>query len=145
MDNLELIVFNVGHGLSVALVERPANYVVLVDLGASTGFTPLKHLSLKLKLRPDILYITHPHGDHITDVDAALLDSFKPLSINYQSYDWQDVIDKEKPELRDTVRNYQRLISKVPFGNYAGSGSLRVWQRDGPCDGTQLHPQQPSP
>lgn len=128
MDKLELVVFNVGHGLSVALIERPENYVILVDLGSDTGFTPLKHLSLKMKLRPDILYITHPHGDHISDVDTALNDAFKPLSINYQNYDWQDVIDREKPELQDTVRSYQQLIAKIPSGSYGGSGSLTVWR-----------------
>ncbi len=36
MDKLELVVFNVGHGLSVALIERPENYVTLVDLGAGS-------------------------------------------------------------------------------------------------------------
>lgn len=36
MNQLELRVFNVGHGLSVALVERPENYVTLIDLGAET-------------------------------------------------------------------------------------------------------------
>ena len=100
----------------------------MVDLGSDTGFTPLKHLLLKMKLRPDILYITHPHGDHISDVDTALADAFKPLSMNYQTYDWQDVIDKEKPELQDTVRSYQKLIAKLPFGNYGGGGSLTVWR-----------------
>lgn len=128
MDSLELIVFNVGHGLSVALIERPANYVVLVDLGSDTGFTPLKHLSLRMKLKPDILYITHPHGDHISDVDTALTESFKPLSMNYQNYDWQEVIDREKPELKDTVRSYQQLIAKIPYCHYGGDGSLTVWR-----------------
>lgn len=71
MNQLELMVFNVGHGLSVALVERPENYVMLVDLGADSGFTPLKHLSLKLRIKPDVVYITHPHADHLDDVETA--------------------------------------------------------------------------
>ena len=95
MNKLELIVFNVGHGLSVALVERPENYVTLIDLGAETGFTPLKHLSLKMKLKPDIVYITHPHADHIDDVGTALTKDFRPLGIFYQDYDWEDVKKRE--------------------------------------------------
>lgn len=77
MNQLELLVFNVGHGLSVALVEKPENYVTLIDLGAETGWTPLKFIALKLKLKPDVLYITHPHADHLDDVETALEDDFR--------------------------------------------------------------------
>jgi glyoxylase-like metal-dependent hydrolase (beta-lactamase superfamily II) len=75
-----------GQGLSVALIERPENYVTLIDLGSSTGFTPLKHLTFKYNLRPDVLYITHPHADHITDVETAIDPQFRPLGIHYQTY-----------------------------------------------------------
>ena len=42
IHELELIVFNVSHGLSVALIERPENYVTLIDLGASDEVSPLE-------------------------------------------------------------------------------------------------------
>lgn len=124
MDSLDLRVFNVGQGLSVALTENPEHYVTLFDLGANSGFTPLKHLSLRLKLKPDVVYITHPHADHINDVETALDGSFQPLGINYQSYDWSDVKKREKPELRDKIDKFVELIGKVPFRKYAGAAKL---------------------
>jgi hypothetical protein len=59
MDSLDLRVFDVGQGLSVALIENPAHYVTLVDLGSNTGFTPLKHL--KRRNRP-VLGRSHQDG-----------------------------------------------------------------------------------
>ncbi len=130
MDSLDLRVFNVGQGLSVALIENPERYVTLVDLGSNTGFTPLKHLSLSLKLKPDVVYITHPHADHINDVETALDPNFQPLGINYQTYDWTDVKGREKPELRHKIDKYTELIKKVPFCNYAGNANLEVYRYD---------------
>jgi beta-lactamase superfamily II metal-dependent hydrolase len=127
MTNLELKVFNVGQGLSVALIEHPEKYVTLIDLGASTGFTPLKHLSLKYQLRVDVLYVTHPHADHINDVETALESNFAPYGINYQSYDWADVKKREKPDLAYKVDLFQDLINAIPFKTYAGNASLIPW------------------
>lgn len=127
MDKLELIVFNVGHGLSVALIERPESYVTLIDLGADTGFTPLMHLALKMKLKPDVLYITHPHADHIDAVEIALEKEFRPLGIFYQKYDWEDVKKKEKKECAYKIDKFQELIGVVPFKSYSGGAELRSW------------------
>jgi len=129
IQELELIVFRVGHGLSVALIEKPSNYVVMVDLGADVGFTPLKYLNLQRRLRPDILYITHPHADHLADVDTALDPRFAPDYLDAQhDYDWNDVASREKPECRELIRKYQRLLQSVPSGNYNGNGSLTCWR-----------------
>ena len=128
MNKLELIVYNVGHGLTIALIERPNNYVTLIDLGASTGFTPLKDLSLKRQLRPDLLYVTHPHADHITDVETALEERFKPLGINYQEYDWEDVKKREKPELAYKIDKFKELRNKVLYRDYGGEADLAPWR-----------------
>jgi beta-lactamase superfamily II metal-dependent hydrolase len=128
MDRLELMVFNVGQGLSVALVERPEKYVTLIDLGADKGFTPLKSLSLKYSLRPDLLYITHPHADHLADVETALDSRFMPDGIYYQDYDWEDVKEREKPELAYRIDRLQELVSSVPFRQYGGNARVTVWR-----------------
>jgi beta-lactamase superfamily II metal-dependent hydrolase len=133
MNQLELIVFNVGHGLSVALVERPENYVTLIDLGADSGFTPLKHLALKLKLKADVLYITHPHADHLDDVETASDETFRPLGLHYQVYDWADVKKREKADLAYKVEDFVELQKKIPFRTYSGSASLKYW-RYSPAD-----------
>ncbi len=128
MNKLELRVFNVGHGLSVALVEKPENYVTLVDLGAETGWTPLKYIKLDLKLRPDVLYITHPHADHLEDVETALDDNFRPLGLFYEAYDWEDVKKREKKELAYKIDDFLKLQKKIPFRSYAGKGELKPWR-----------------
>lgn len=127
MDKLELMVFNVGHGLSVALVERPSPYITLIDLGADTRFTPLKYLRLKLGLIPDVVYITHPHADHLDDVETASDRNFRPLALYYQEYDWADVKKKEKPQLAYKIDGFRELIRTLPKKTYAGSGSLQEW------------------
>jgi hypothetical protein len=128
VNQLELLVFDVGHGLSVALIERPENYVTLFDLGADTGFTPLKHLSLQSKLKPDVLYITHPHADHLADVETALEDKFRPLGLHFQVYDWGDVRKREIADLAYKVDDFVKLQKKVPFRSYGGNASLNYWR-----------------
>jgi beta-lactamase superfamily II metal-dependent hydrolase len=127
VNKLELLVFNVGHGLSVALVERPENYVTLVDLGADTGFTPLKHMSLKLRIKPDVVYITHPHADHLDDVESALDERFQPLGLYYQAYDWTDVKTREKKECAYKVDKFVELQGIIPLRSYAGGATLDSW------------------
>jgi beta-lactamase superfamily II metal-dependent hydrolase len=124
---LELRVFHVGHGLSVALIEKPENYVTLIDLGAETGWTPLKFMHLTLKVKPDVLYITHPHADHLDDVETALDESFRPLKLYYEDYDWKDVKGREKKELAHKIDDFLKLQKKVEFGSYAGNADLKCW------------------
>jgi len=128
MNSLELRVFDVGQGLSVALIEKPDNYVTLVDLGANNGFTPLKFLRTRLKLVPDVVYITHPHADHINDVETALDPSFRPYGLNYEPYDWADVKGREQPQLRYKIDKFKELIEAVPYKHYAGQARLEVFQ-----------------
>jgi len=67
-----------------------------------------------MKLRPDVLYITHPHADHLDDVETALDKDFRPLGIYYQEYDWEDVKKREKKELAYKVDKFKELIDVVP-------------------------------
>lgn len=128
MDKLELILFNVGQGLSVALIEHPENYVTVVDMGSEEDFSPLFYLTAQRNLRADILYVTHPHGDHLSDVETALALACRPDFLHYQDYDWGDVAKREKPELRENIKKYQALIKTVPSGDYNGSGKLTPWR-----------------
>lgn len=68
-------VFNVGRGLSI-LILTPAKYGLLVDLGSSDDFSPLEFI--KENILPELnkyngfdlaqVLITHPHADHISDI-----------------------------------------------------------------------------
>ncbi len=128
MDKLELIIFDVGHGLSVALIERPENYVSLIDLGCSDDFSPVDYLLYTMNLYPDILYITHPHGDHIRDIDRVISSNQRPSYVEVQDYDWKDVEYRERKELCPNLRAYVRYINQARRGNYLGNASLKYWR-----------------
>lgn len=128
MNKLEFILFNVGHGLSAALIELPEKYVTVIDLGSEGDFSPLKYLSLHRGLMADVLYVSHPHGDHISDVETASLGNYRPLSVYCQDYNWNDVIERERRDLREKVRRYVEFINTVPRGTYSGSAHLSPWR-----------------
>jgi beta-lactamase superfamily II metal-dependent hydrolase len=127
MDKLELLLFDVGHGLSLALIERPENYVTVIDLGSNDNFSPLEYLSSTLKLRTDVLFITHPHGDHLSDIDNALKQQYKPNGVIFQTYDWNDVKNKEKKDRQKLIDSYVKLIENNGIKEYNGYAELRYW------------------
>lgn len=101
-----MAVFNVGRGLCVALVT-PNRYLILVDCGNSDEFSPVQFLRRcqteatlgegRLMFTPwqgsDLAYfvITHPHSDHINDIET-LYSVLKPLMIVHRpDLDWNRV------------------------------------------------------
>lgn len=127
MDQLELIVFNVDHGLSVALIEKPENYLTLIDLGSRADFSPISFLTNRFGLKADILYITHPHGDHLSDINSARKEANYPTGIYYQSYDWDDVKKREKAERKALIDSYKRMIDSLGKKEYGGNAELKHW------------------
>ena len=61
----EVFVHDVGHGQSIHL-KTPNDEWVVIDLGASSSFSPLRWLSQNTSCI-DWLIISHPHGDHIDE------------------------------------------------------------------------------
>jgi hypothetical protein len=81
----------------------------------------------EIDLSLSVLYITHPHADHLDDVETALEEKFRPLGLYYQTYDWEDVKKREKKELAYKINDFLRLQGKVPLRTYAGSAELKSW------------------
>ncbi|MFK5893114.1 MAG: MBL fold metallo-hydrolase [Pseudomonadota bacterium] len=63
---LRIYIHNVGHGHAVHAFT-PNNQSIVIDLGCSKDFSPLKWLKGQTD-RIDSLIITHPHGDHIDEI-----------------------------------------------------------------------------
>lgn len=63
---LKIKIHNVGHGQAIHLFTPNAQSVV-IDLGCSEEFSPLRWLSSQTKTI-DNLIVTHPHGDHIDEI-----------------------------------------------------------------------------
>lgn len=65
---LRFITWNVEHG-SAALIQTPNGQQIAIDLGADTGFSPLRHMKYRMGIvQLDKVIITHPHMDHIEDI-----------------------------------------------------------------------------
>lgn len=128
MDEVQLIMHNVGHGLAVSIIEYPTKYVTEIDLGSEERYSPLAYLMSTRRLRTDVMYITHPHGDHLSDVSNALDQTYCPNSLNYQEYDWDDVANRQTDEARDILNSFLRLKRQRPYGEYQGGGSVKIWR-----------------
>jgi competence protein ComEC len=88
MSSLFIKIWDVQHGLAI-YVRTPNGKHIVIDLGlgdtsGNTGnwkdFSPLRHLKYNYKITQlDELIITHPHTDHIDDIDNLGL--LPPISL----------------------------------------------------------------
>ncbi len=93
--SMDLWVFNVGRGLCAA-VRSPNGYLCVVDCGRSDDFSPIgwlaqqewtSHKNYKLAK----LVITHPHADHIADIETVTA-TLKPFMIlRRKDLNWKKV------------------------------------------------------
>jgi len=130
LEKLILIVHNVGQGLAVSFIEYPSKYVTHIDLGADVYHSPLGYLSSEYHVYPDIVYITHPHADHLTEVEEVLglLSNNKNVYLHYQDYDWESVKEKELPNKRYLIDLFMKLKGQAEYGNYKGDCALDAWR-----------------
>ena len=126
MEKLQLKVFNVGHGLSIMFRELPEEYITLIDLGADNQTSPLEYLR-KRKLKADQIFITHPHGDHISEIEKLLIPCYRPNGFNIQEYDWDDVVNREQDYLKEKVRTIKKVKAVIPNKSYSGNASFDFW------------------
>ena len=132
-NDFRLIVHNVGHGQSVHAFA-PSGHSVVVDLGRSDEFSPLRWLR-KSRSSIDLLVVTHPHGDHIDEI--TLLD---PLSLRPRQLirpRWltrQEVVNANQSDYSDHVVTYLALSDSSSYpipeeqrvGNPAVTGGLTI-------------------
>ena len=98
MGKLRIMIFDVEHGFC-AFVRSPNGYGLLIDCGRSEGFSPVKYIlqneisSLRkfngFNLAQFIL--THPHDDHLNDVEALARDLRPAIMVRQKTYDWEEV------------------------------------------------------
>jgi beta-lactamase superfamily II metal-dependent hydrolase len=101
--DLGVIVFNVGRGLCVA-IQTPSSRLVLIDCGNSDDFSPVSWLAERkneYQARNGYaltkLFITHPHNDHIADIEK--ITNLLPPSIILRQADpdWTRVLSGSRP------------------------------------------------
>jgi len=77
-EEMHIFIFNTGRGLSV-FIRTPTNHGIIYDLGSSGDFSPLgfleEHILPYLEKYEDKaivqMIVSHPHGDHITEMDKV--------------------------------------------------------------------------
>ena len=113
MSEFKMTVFNVERGLCI-FVRSPNGYGVLIDCGKGEKFSPVKWIVENVK--SDLtqhngyslawLIVTHPHDDHVEDIDY--LKSYLPPAIlcRQKSYDWDSILLPESGEASENMQTY---------------------------------------
>ncbi|MBI5707596.1 MAG: MBL fold metallo-hydrolase [Armatimonadetes bacterium] len=113
MSQMDLIVFNVEHGLCV-FVRTPSGHGIMVDIGCSDTFKPAKWLSepsnIDLTLhngkRLAWLVVTHPHDDHVEGVDS-MIDTLQPaILVRHTDLDWHAVLNPPDGDPSSNAKRY---------------------------------------
>jgi beta-lactamase superfamily II metal-dependent hydrolase len=110
---MDLWVFDVGRGLCVA-VKSPNGYLCVIDCGCSDDFSPIEWLATQewtrhknFKLAK--LIITHPHVDHIADIENVTR-YLKPFMIlRRKDLNWKKVTSggsDQTASMRHYVQTY---------------------------------------
>jgi beta-lactamase superfamily II metal-dependent hydrolase len=97
---LRIILFDVEHGFC-AFIRTPTGHTLLVDCGKAPNFSPVEYIR-KHELAGTVafngrqltkLIITHPHEDHIGDIERLMRD-MPPAIIMRQQFNWDYVKGK---------------------------------------------------
>ena len=123
-----IYIFNVGRGCSI-FIRTPNNYGIIYDLGSSEEFSPLsfvrEHFIPNLTKYKDgngkihdiaQLVISHPHYDHISDID-----NLKNISVNLvtcpHDKSADEFFDFSTIEKSDKIIKYRELFKerKLPL------------------------------
>lgn len=128
---LSIKIHNVGHGLAV-FATTPNEQSIVIDLGAKSDFSPLEWL-LRNTRTIDYLIITHPHGDHIDEIEK--LSHFHIDQINRPNHlSAEAVIQANQPSYASKVNSYMNLSSSYRYpiseesrvGNPSNSGGVEI-------------------
>ena len=74
MLELKIIVWNVAHGLAITLIT-PNQRLIAYDAGRSEDLSPLTELMRAGWNQLDYFFLSHPHADHLRDIDALIKDA----------------------------------------------------------------------
>lgn len=119
MPNLKVIIFNVEHGFC-SFIKSPTGHTLLIDCGKAENFSPIKYI-LENELHNTVQYenkygqkyyltkfiLSHPHGDHVEDIDRLSKQLPPGLIFRQKEYDWESVEDDNTEEGAENVEKYK--------------------------------------
>ena len=113
---MRVILFDVGHGFC-AFLKSSTGCTLLIDCGCSETFSPIKYI--RENELSDVapiggkyltkLIITHPHDDHIKDIDRVISE-LPPYLLLRAKFNWKDV---KAPGSNES--DYESLNTYIPW------------------------------
>ncbi|MCD8313314.1 MAG: MBL fold metallo-hydrolase [Bacteroidales bacterium] len=102
-----MTVWNVGHGLAVH-VKAPNGKYIVIDLGSSQNVSPLLDL---LFVDVGYMVITHPHLDHISDIDNI---NFANPAILWRckSFSRKELMEEASEIDKEKIKKYCDFVEK---------------------------------
>lgn len=116
--SMKVMIFNVEHG-ACAFLRTPTNCTMLIDCGCVEHFSPALYIAANElptaakwgTYRLTRMTITHPHEDHITEIEA-IKKHCPPAFLLRQKYDWEEVKAAEDGyEKLDTYSEWQETYN----------------------------------
>ena len=113
MNSVRIIIFDVEHGFCGAAIDSNNN-LLLIDCGRKTYFSPVRYLAQRFNVDLDNLEIglfvlSHPHGDHIQDVDNLLESNIKNISrVKVSNFTDEELRDGNTSEGYNNIQKFER-------------------------------------
>lgn len=128
--SMDLWIFDVGRGLCVA-VRSPNSYLCVIDCGCSDDFAPIEWLATQewtrhrnFKLAQ--LIITHPHVDHIADIERVTK-KLKPFMIlRRKDLDWKKVTSGGSDQTA-ALKHYMENYMPPKYNSTVNDADKPVW------------------
>jgi glyoxylase-like metal-dependent hydrolase (beta-lactamase superfamily II) len=123
--SLDFNVYDVERGLAVSL-KTPNGYGILIDCGSSEKISPVSFL-LRIQSHPELKFtpwkecllscfiLTHPHSDHISDIESLHKNLYPPIIYNRRDLDWNRV---KKSNQSNTTFDFYKKNFFPPYYNY---------------------------
>jgi beta-lactamase superfamily II metal-dependent hydrolase len=136
VNSLDIYIWNVSHGLAVSLVT-PNGRLVAYDAGRSDTFSPLAWLASRGHSRLDCFVLSHPHADHLRDIDWVM--RLKPALLWRPRVPEPRVREAARPGLEESVVDrYERELDRAYNRAVTFGPKEREWS--GGCDFRFFYP-----
>lgn len=120
MIAVKIIIFDVEHGFC-SFIKGPNGHTILIDCGKTENFSPIKYI-IKNELLNTVTFndyrltefiLTHPHDDHIEDIDRLISELPPAMMRRENRFNWNllKVGDADKYENLDKYSEWQTIYN----------------------------------
>lgn len=122
---MRMTVFDVERGLCV-YVRSPTGYSMLIDCGRSSDFSPAQwiadneaaSLTKWNNYTLTKLVVTHPHDDHVEDIDNVKAKLEPGLLKKVDDFNWTEIVNPDDGDPSENVVTYYEWQKKYTWKEY---------------------------